>query len=89
MAGGDGADVIVIRAGPGTDTITGFDAGDRLLVSADVTGGAIANLRDPAVHLEVRDGSAWIEFGGGNALHLAGLSADDLARLVDHQATIL
>jgi Ca2+-binding RTX toxin-like protein len=72
MTGGAGVDWFVFEPGSGIDTITDFTAGeDQIMVMANMNG-----VGDPTLS-QNQDGTV-VDFGGGNAVILAGVDVASL-----------
>ena len=71
LTGGNGADTFEYRGAYGTNTITDFGAGDRILFQG---GGGFASL------VIVQDGADAVIDGGFYSIRLSGMSADSLSK---------
>ena len=75
LTGGRGADTFVFVVGDGTDTVTDFQAGDRIRLDG-VTGGFAA------LRIEQDGADAVIRYGDGtDTITLSGVSADSLSAI--------
>ena len=82
LLGGGGWDIFIFYEDMGRDQIEDFVLGeDRLFLSADLVGSATLGAAVIAAHATIVDGSTVLDFGGGNAVTLLGLS--DLTGLED------
>jgi Ca2+-binding RTX toxin-like protein len=80
LYGGDGADLFVIEAGSGNDTIADFDGGggDRVRIAANANGTTTDTFAELLAVSANRNGGVEIALGGGNSLLLMGVNTGDL-----------
>ena len=84
LTGGDGDDIFQIRGAYGIETIIDFAAGDRLLIGHDINGLGLQTQADVMARAQLLEDGAWIDLGGGNAVHILGLDAAGLSDLIDY-----
>ena len=85
LTGGGGADVFQIRGAYGVETITDFDATDRLDIGQGINGLGEITRDSVREHATLTEDGAWIDLGNGNGVRLLGLDAVGLVELIDTQ----
>ena len=85
LTGGGGADVFEIRGAYGVETITDFDATDRLNIGQGINGLGEITRDHVREHATLTEDGAWIDLGNGNGVRLLGVDAVGLVALIDTQ----
>ena len=90
LVGGAGADVFEVRGAFGVETIADFGADDRLAIGQGINGlGTMTVERPRRTASSDLGGDAWLDLGGGNGVLFLGVGGDELAGLLETNASFI
>ena len=89
LVGGAGSDVFEIRGAFGVETIVDFSAEDRLEIGKGINGLGTLTVDDLQDRVTDLGGDAWLDLGGGNGVLFLGVGGDELAGLLETNASFI